>query len=115
LNYQLTEAAAQDVIDILRETGRQFGRLQSRRYGALIEAAIQMVAENPERPGSRQRDDLSGVRSFHVELAARRRGAASHVLYYLRAHLDDGREGIVIARVLHDRMEPLRHLTRGLP
>jgi toxin ParE1/3/4 len=75
-----------------------------------------MVAENPERPGSRQRDELaSGVRSFHVELAARRRGAASHVLYYIREHLDDGREGVVIARVLHDRMEPLRHLTRGLP
>jgi toxin ParE1/3/4 len=75
-----------------------------------------MVAENPERPGSRQREELaSGVRSFHVELAARRRGAASHVLYHIREHLDDGREGVVIARVLHDRMEPLRHLTRGLP
>ena len=75
-----------------------------------------MVAEKPERPGSRQRDDLAGgVRSFHVELAARRRGAASHVLYYLRGPLDDGREGVVIARMLHDRMEPLRHMTRGLP
>jgi toxin ParE1/3/4 len=74
-----------------------------------------MVAKNPERPGARQRDELAnGVRSFHVELAARRRGAASHILYYFRVHLDDRREGVVIARVLHDRMEPLRHLTRGL-
>jgi toxin ParE1/3/4 len=90
--------------------------LQRRRYAELIERAIRMVAENPERPGSRQRDDLAtGVRSLHVELAARRRGAAAHVLYYLRGRLDDGRDGVIIIRVLHDRMEPLRHLTRGLP
>jgi len=116
LEYRLTEAAAQDVVDILRETVRQFGRLQRKSYAELIERAIQMVADNPERPGSRQRDDLAnGVRSFHVEFAARWRGGASHVLYYLRGRLDDGREGVIIARVLHDRMEPLRHMTRGLP
>lgn len=101
---------------MLRETGRRYGPLQRRRYAELIERAIRMVAENPERPGSRQRDDLAtGVRSLHVELAARRRGAAAHVLYYLRGRLDDGRDGVIIVRVLHDRMEPLRHLTRGLP
>ena len=116
MDHQLTEAAAQDIADILRATARQFGQLQRRCYAALIERAIRMVAEDPERPGSRQRDELAnGVRSFHVELAARRQGAASHVLYYLRGNLDDGREGLIIARVLHDRMEPLRHLIRGLP
>lgn len=116
MDHQLTEAAAQDVVDMLRETGRRYGPLQCRRYAELIERAIRMVAENPERPGSRQRDDLAtGVRSLHVELAARRRGAAAHVLYYLRGRLDDGRDGVIIVRVLHDRMEPLRHLTRGLP
>jgi toxin ParE1/3/4 len=116
LDHQLTEAAAEDLVDILRETGRQFGPLQRRRYAKLIERAIRMVAENLERPGSRKRDDLaSGVRSFHVELAGRRRGAASHVLYYLRGQLDDRRDGVIIVRVLHDRMEPLRHLIRGLP
>jgi toxin ParE1/3/4 len=75
-----------------------------------------MVAEHPERPGSRQRDELAtGVRSFHIELAAPRRGAASHVLYYLRGQLAEGHEGVIVARVFHDRMEPLRHLSRGLP
>jgi toxin ParE1/3/4 len=116
LDHQLTEAAAQDVADILRETGRLCGRLQRRRYGELIERAIVTVAENPERPGSRHRDDLAdGVRSFHVELAARRRGAAAQVLYCLRGRLDDGRDGVIIVRALDDRMEPLRHLTRDLP
>ncbi len=75
-----------------------------------------MVAEQPERPGSRRRDDLAaGIRSFHLEIAAGRRGAAAHVVYYMRGRLDDGSEGVIIARLLHERMEPLRHLTRGLP
>ncbi|MGH7044902.1 MAG: type II toxin-antitoxin system RelE/ParE family toxin [Stellaceae bacterium] len=116
MNYRLTEAADDDITDVLRETNRQFGSLQRERYAALIERAIEMVAEAPERPGSRQRDDpATGVRSFHIEIAAGRRGAAAHVVYYLRGRLDDGRDGVIIARLLHERMEPLRHLSRGLP
>jgi toxin ParE1/3/4 len=116
VNYQLTEAADGDIADILRETTRQFGPLQQKRYAALIERAIEMVAEEPGRPGSRRRDELApGVRSFHIEVAARRRGAAVHVVYYLRGRLVDGREGIIVVRLLHERMEPLRHLIRGLP
>jgi toxin ParE1/3/4 len=116
LDHQLTEAADQDLVDILRETGRQFGRLQRQRYAELIQRAIEMIADNPDRPGSRRRDDLAvGLRSFHAELGARRRGSASHVLYYLLGPLDDGRDGVITARLLHERMEPLRHLTRDLP
>ena len=67
MDHQLTEAAAQDIADILRATARQFGQLQRRRYAALIERAIRMVAEDPERPGSRQRDELAnGVRSLSM-------------------------------------------------
>ena len=94
MDHQLTEAAAQDSVDILRETGRQFGRLQRRSYSDVIARAIRTVAEDPERPGSRQRDELAtGARSFHIELAARRHGAASHALYYLRGQLAEGRKG----------------------
>jgi toxin ParE1/3/4 len=81
LEAQLTEAADQDVVDILRDTARRFGPLQRAGYADIIGKAVRMVAEDPERPGSRRRDDLSpGLRSFHLEIAARRRGAASHVL-----------------------------------
>ncbi len=116
MNYRLTEAADDDIADVLRETMRQFGPLQREKYAALIERAIEMAAEAPERPGSRRRDDLAaGILSFHVEIAARRRGAAVHVVYYLRGPLNDGRDGVIVARLLHERMEPLRHLIRGLP
>ena len=116
MNYRLTEAAAADIADILRETARRFGPAQRALYAALLERAAKLVAEVPERPGSRARDDLApGVRSFHVEVAAGRRGAAAHVLYYLHALIEDAPDGVTVIRVLHERMEPLRHLTRSLP
>ena len=34
---------------------------------------------------------------------------------YLRGQLDDGSDGVIVARVLYDGMEPLRHLSRALP
>jgi toxin ParE1/3/4 len=116
LEAQLTEAADQDVVDMLRETARRFGPLQRARYAEIISRAVRMIADDPERPTSRRRDDLApGVRSFHLEIAARRRGAASHVLYYLRGRLDDGSEGVIVVRILYEGMEPLRHLSRDLP
>jgi toxin ParE1/3/4 len=116
MSYRLTEAAASDISGVLRETSRQFGPLQRRRYAALITRAIEMAAEQPDRPGSRSRDDLAaGLRSLHIEIAARRRGAAVHVIYYLCEQPDDGHDAIAVVRVLHERMEPLRHLTRVMP
>jgi toxin ParE1/3/4 len=116
VSYRLTEAAASDVSEILRETNRQFGPVQRRRYAALVTRAIELAAEQPDRAGSRSHDDLAtGLRSLHVEMAARRRGAAVHVVYYLREQREDGRDGIAVIRVLHERMEPLRQLTRTMP
>ncbi len=100
----------------LRETTRQFGPIQRRRYAALITRALELASDQPERPGSRSRDDLAaGLRSVHVEMAARRSGAAMHVVYYMRGPVDEGQDGIIIVRMLHERMEPLRHLIRSLP
>lgn len=75
LGYQLTTAAEEDVAGILRESRRLFGPIQRDKYTQILERAIRMVTEAPERPGSRDRRDLAdGVRSFHLELAAGRRG-----------------------------------------
>lgn len=116
LDQRLTEAASADIADILRETTRRFGRLQRANYAHLIDRAIAVVAENPERPGSRPRDELGpGVRSFHVELVARRLGAAAHLLYYFRTLLEDGQEGVLVLRVLHESMDPTRRIPRELP
>ena len=75
-----------------------------------------MAAADPGRPGSRARDERgAGIRSFHVELAARRRGAVSHLLYYVSADGAADAAGIVILRILHEAMEPSRHLGAEQP
>jgi toxin ParE1/3/4 len=73
-----------------------------------------MLADDPTRRGSRSRDDLgSDIRSFHVQRAVRRGAAAVHVLFYLIEHQHpDGSAEILILRVLHERMDPARHLDR---
>ncbi len=76
----------------------------------LLWRAIQCVAEEPRCLGSKARDDiLAGLRSFHLGLAARRRGAASHVLFYEERAITPGATTVVILRVLHDRMDPEQH------
>jgi toxin ParE1/3/4 len=112
--YRLTVLADGDIEDILAHALREFGDRQLARYARLIETAAQMVGEDPLRPSSRSRDDLgTGVRSFHIELAAGRRGAASHSLYYVPGVLADGTEGAIILRVLWDGMEPRPFVERG--
>jgi toxin ParE1/3/4 len=72
---------------------------------------MRQVAAEPDGPLARKRPDLrSGIRSFHVRRARRSAeatvGKPVHVLYYRVAE-----EGVIeIVRVLHERMEPRRHL-----
>ncbi len=111
--YRLTEAADGDIVEILGESARVFGPQQRDAYARLIEEAVEMIAGEPEWPASRAREELGpGVRSFHIELAAGRRGAASHAVYYMRDRLEDGSNGIVVLRILHERMDPLLHDVR---
>jgi toxin ParE1/3/4 len=113
--YRLTDLADADINDILAYTLREFGPLQFEAYWGLIDKAGQMVGEDPMRPSSSARDELGqGVRSFHVEIAAKRRGAASHVLYYIPGQLADGNPGAMILRVLGDRMEPASLVAQGI-
>jgi toxin ParE1/3/4 len=105
--YRLTSLADADIRDVLAHTFQKFGERQFEVYWQLIDEAARMIGEDPLRPSSKRREELgSGVRSFHLEVAAGRKGAASHILYYIAAPLDDGREGAVILRVLWEGMEP---------
>jgi toxin ParE1/3/4 len=113
--YRLTALADADIQDVLSHTLLTFGARQFETYSALIEKTARMVGEEPLRPSSRRREELGpGVRSFHLEIAAGRRGAASHVLYYIPGLLEDGTEGAVILRVLWEGMEPRRLVASGL-
>jgi toxin ParE1/3/4 len=73
---------------------------------------MRKIAAEPEGPATRRREELRpGIRSFHLRHArstdqAGRVRRPVHVLYY-RAVTPDL---IEIVRVLHERMEPSRHL-----
>lgn len=109
--YRLTKAADQDIETILRETTGTFGTQQRRRYAEIIRLGIEMVAAEPARPGSKPRPEIhAGIRSFHLDLAAGRVGGASHHLYYITHQFADGGDGVILLRILHERMDPGRHL-----
>lgn len=108
---RLTREAERDFAEIARYTVATFGADQAMRYAGLIERAFALLAEDPHRPASRGRDELRpGVRSMHLSRAAERRHAAAHVIYYHLAARAGGRQDLVVLRVLHERMEPLRRL-----
>jgi toxin ParE1/3/4 len=105
--YRLSAAARRDVAAILAQTVERFGTRQHKTYVALLNAALGLVAQEPARPGSKDRSDLAQeMRSFPVALAANRRGASAHVLFYV----PDRPEGILVLRVLHRSMDPQSQL-----
>jgi toxin ParE1/3/4 len=85
------------------------------RYALLLNSAMLQVASDPEGATTRDRADLlRGLRSFHLRHARPDVPEAKirrpvHVLYYRSV-----RQGLVeIIRVLHERMEPSRHIGAG--
>jgi len=111
--FRLSRPARADLAHILATSADRWGTEGRRRYAAILAAAMREVAANPEGPATRDRSELvTGVRSFHVRHARSddpdinnvRRPV--HVLYYRVP-----RRGLIeIVRVLHERMEPSRHL-----
>jgi toxin ParE1/3/4 len=110
--FRLARPAQVDLAKVLSTSGERWGADGRQRYAAVLAAAIRQVAAEPEGPLSRPRPELrAAIRSFHVRHARLPAGVAKvrppvHVLYY---RID--REGIIeIVRVLHERMEPRRHI-----
>ena len=92
-----------------------FGALQFTAYAALIGKAIDLISENPLLPGSLDRSAIaSGVRQFNLELAADRRGAASHHIYYLTLPSPNDPLETFILRVLHEKMEAGARIGRAV-
>jgi toxin ParE1/3/4 len=110
--FRLARPAQVDLANILATSAERWGAEGRQRYAAVLTAAMRRVADQPEGPLTKKRPELrSGIRSFHVRYARRSAEDATvrrpvHVLYYRVAQ-----EGVIeIVRVLHERMEPSRHL-----
>ncbi|WP_428310749.1 type II toxin-antitoxin system RelE/ParE family toxin [Hydrocarboniphaga sp.] len=109
--YRLSAAARADIVDILAWSLEQFGESASRRYEALLVAALQDVATEPAGAGSRKRPELGkGVRAWHL-LSSRDHVTMDQVRqprHFLIYRVEPGL--IVIGRVLHETMDLARHL-----
>jgi toxin ParE1/3/4 len=110
--FRLARPAQTDLANLLSLSAERWGAEGRQRYAALLAEAMRQVAAEPHGPLTRKRPDLrSGIRSFHVRHARRSAEGAKvrrpvHVLYYRVAQ-----EGVIeIVRVLHERMDPNRHI-----
>ena len=110
--FRLARPAQIDLANILATSSERWAAAGRQRYAAVLAAAMRQVADQPEGPLTKRRTELrSGIHSFHIRHARRASDAAKvrrpvHVLYYRVA-----REGVIeIVRVLHEKMDPSRHL-----
>jgi len=110
--FRLARPAEIDLAEILSVSAERWGAEGRRRYAAALAAAMRQVASEPEGPLTRKRPELRRfIRSFHVRHARVSGEGAKvkrpvHVLYYRVA-----RDGVIeIIRVLHERMDPSRHV-----
>lgn len=112
VRFRLARPAQIDLANILATSAERWGAEGRQRYAAVLAAAMRQVAADPDGPLTRKRPDLRlDIHSFHVRYARRSAEGARvrrpvHVLYYRVAE-----KGVIeIVRVLHERMDPSRHL-----
>ena len=106
--------ARSDVANILAWTEENFGPQTLKRYGKLIQTAIEEVAANPELAGSAGRPEIAEhCRTYHLFHSRKKAGGRGnrirnprHFLLYRVTEPDV----VEIGRVLHDSMELEHHL-----
>ena len=92
--YRLARLAEANLLDIANYTLRTWGHDQAVRYVDDLEACCRRLADNPEL----------GRACDHVRPGLRRMEHGRHVLFYRI-----GAKGILVSRILHQRMLPERH------
>ncbi|MBX3029704.1 MAG: type II toxin-antitoxin system RelE/ParE family toxin [Chloroflexi bacterium] len=109
--YRLTREAEADIESIASWSEARFGRESRRRYIALLVAAFLDVTEDPTRIGHVARPELGeGIRSWHLRGSRHHStGRAVRQPRHILIYRVDG-DVIEIVRVLHDAMDPRRHL-----
>jgi toxin ParE1/3/4 len=113
--YRLSEPARADIASILRTSETTHGAEARTRYRALLTAALRRIAADPTGRSTVDRSTLfPALRSFHIRHSRTESreppvGHPVHVIFYRAV-----KPGIVeIVRVLHERMEPGRHVGIG--
>ena len=92
---RFSRRAEADLLSIADYTLRKWGKAQAIRYLGELEACCQLLADNP----------ALGRLCDEVRVGLRRHEHGKHVLFYRQE-----RGGILLSRILHQRMLPDRHV-----
>ena len=112
--FRLSYLARRDIAAILDVSFQNWGSFGRRRYSAVLAMAMRRAAADPHGPLTRDQEHLlPGLRSIHPRLI--RTNAPSdrvknpvHVIFFWEKE-----PGLIeILRVLHERMDPHRHLSK---
>ena len=114
--YRLSGPAKADIAEALRTSETRHGSDARLRYRGLLAAALRRIAADPlGRSTSDRSEVLAGLCSFHIRHGRNDSleapvAAPVHVIFYRAIE-----PGLVeIVRVLHERMEPGRHVVGDL-
>lgn len=97
--YRLTPAAQRDLSSIWDYTREQWDENQAETYILEIRNAIERIAEWPDR----------GQTVDAIRAGYRRYAIGRHLIYFI-AHHDRDHDRVDVIRILHQRMDPTRHL-----
>ncbi len=93
--YRLTPAAQRDLSSIWDFSQERWDADQAQTYVTEIRAAIERIADDPGR--GRSCDEIrEGYRRYSI---------GSHLMFYV-----ENADGADVIRILHQRMDPTRHL-----
>jgi toxin ParE1/3/4 len=93
--YRLTPLARKDLSQIWDYTEERWGARQAETYIDDIRTAVERVAADPDR----------GRACGEIREGYWRHQVGRHLLFYIRSDA-----GVDIIRILHQRMDPARHL-----
>lgn len=93
--YRLTPAAQRDLSSIWDFTQERWDVRQAETYVTEIGAAIERIADDPGR-GRTCEEIREGYRRYSI---------GSHLLFCVESS-----DGVDVIRILHQRMDPTRHL-----
>ena len=90
----LSDPAQEDLSDILSYTLQTWGEGPLAEYKRKLDRALKAITENPQAGRSRH-----GMRVYPV---------GRHLVFY---RIEETAQTVLVARILHERMDAVRHLT----
>lgn len=111
VRFRLSASADADITAILVWSGERFGELARQRYASLIVAAIVHAAEHRDGLGFRSDPQFGpGVVTWHLAQSTSRTGQSMvrNPRHFLVCRWDG--DVLAVGRVLHDSMDPTRHV-----